>query len=295
MKIADQLVHTTVQIETVTATGIRGSGTGFFMSLCEDGKVRVPVIVTNKHVIKGANSGVFRVTLSNASGDGPDLGKHVPVPVGNFEAAWILHPNADVDLAVYPVNPVLEWLGQQGHIPFFKTFNMSMVAEPEYLIKLGAAEDILMVGYPTGLWDTVHNLPIVRRGITATPPSVDFDGRPQFVIDCACFPGSSGSPVMLFNQGGYFEDGGFMVGASRVKLLGILWGGPQHTTQGEIRTIPVPTAVQPVALSRIPINLGYCVKAHELRWFEDHLAKIVQAEQVAANSNNNDKSAEGAA
>jgi hypothetical protein len=136
-----------------------------------------------------------------------------------------------------------------------------------------------MIGYPNGLWDKKNNLPIVRRGITATPPYIDFDGRPDFIIDCACFPGSSGSPVILFNQGGYpAKNGNFVIGG-RVKLLGILWGGPQYLAPGVIRAVPVPTASQPVAISRIPNNLGYCVKAEQLLAFEEHFDRLLAAQE----------------
>ena len=29
-------------------------------------------------------------------------------------------------------------------------------------------EDITVVGYPDGIWDSYNNMPIVRKGITAT-------------------------------------------------------------------------------------------------------------------------------
>jgi hypothetical protein len=93
------------------------------------------------------------------------------------------------------------------------------------------------------------------------------------MIDCACFPGSSGSPVLLANIGSYTDkDLNVHLGESRIRLLGILWGGPQHTAEGEVRAVPVPTATAVISESRIPSNLGYCVKARELRWFENEIA-----------------------
>ncbi|NWG54597.1 MAG: trypsin-like peptidase domain-containing protein [Hydrogenophilaceae bacterium] len=276
MNIADQIIHTTVRIETLSANGVGGSGTGFFMRLCADATRHVPVIVSNKHVIAGAALGTFRITLSKGAESTPDLGQFVGVPISDFEQGWIKHPDPNIDLAVFPLAPVMEWMRAQGKSPYFVSLSMDDVADAQFMGKLSAAEDIVMIGYPTGLWDTRHNLPIVRRGITATPPAVDFDGKPEFMIDCGCFPGSSGSPVLLYNVGGYHEGNNFNIG-TRVKLLGVLWGGPQFTAQGEIRAVPVPTATQPIALSRIPINLGYCVKATELTWFEEHFKSIVAA------------------
>ena len=120
--------------------------------------------------------------------------------------------------------------------------------------ELNAIENVVMLGYPNGLWDKKNNLPIVRRGVTATPPYIDFEGRPEFIIDCACFPGSSGSPVLLYNVGSFLrkKDSKVRVGG-RLKLLGILWGGPQYLAPGEIKAVPIPTAAQQVALRR-PIS-----------------------------------------
>ena len=71
------------------------------------------------------------------------------------------------------------------------------------------------------------------------------------------------------------------LGGTRIKLLGILWGGPQYTAEGEIRVVPVPSAMQPVALSRIPNNLGYCIKAEQLLEFEKHFDKLLEASSTS--------------
>ena len=282
MSIADQLIHTTVRIETQSITGA-GSGTGFFVNICELNSSSVPLLVTNKHVISGAVSGQFHLTVKKSGCDEPDIGNHVAVPVADFEQHWVLHPDPDVDLAVFPIAPVLEWLKGKGHDPYYKSYTSDLIADDLFEAQLSAVEDVVMVGYPNGLWDSKHNLPIVRRGITATAPYVNFEGRPQFVIDCACFPGSSGSPVLLLNSGGYVDkQGNTNLGPTRFKLLGILWGGPQFMATGEIKTVPVPTSTQQVSLSRIPINLGYCIKASQLRWFEIHFTEILAAQASAA-------------
>lgn len=284
MNVADQIVQTTVRIET---QGLKdsGSGTGFFFRFCSSDASNVPVIVTNKHVIEDVSTGQFYINLKNKNANEPDIGKHISVSVADFEKNWVKHPDRDVDLAVFPIAPVLQRLNQQGHEPFYIGFDTEFLADPTFMSELSAIEDIIMIGYPIGLWDARHNLPVVRRGVTATPPYVDFDGKPQFMIDCACFPGSSGSPVLLFNSGGYVDKAGTIrIGGTRVKLLGVLCAGPHFTAQGEIRAVPVPTSVKSVALSQIPINLGYCVKADQLRWFEAHFQKLIDAEKAVAAS-----------
>ena len=101
---------------------------------------------------------------------------------------------------------------------------------------------------------------------------INFQDKPIFVIDCACFPGSSGSPVYLFNNGGYVDkNGNTNLGTNRVKLLGVLYAGPQFNATGELEVVPIPTALSQKTHTHIPMNLGYCVKAEELNWFEKAL------------------------
>jgi Trypsin-like peptidase domain len=285
MNIRDQLVHTTVRITTNGPDGC-GAGTGFFMDFCSQESSQIPAIVTNKHVVAGTTEGKFYFTAKKGNSDEPDLGALIPVPVAEFEKNWLLHPDPTVDLAVFPIAPVLRWLEGNGQRPFYKNFTTHILADTEFLASLTAIEDILMIGYPIGLWDSRHNFPIVRRGITATPPYVDFDGRTEFVIDCACFPGSSGSPVLLYDHGGYIDkEGNSFIGPSRIKFVGILYAGPQHTTRGDIQVVPIPTSVKPVAISRIPTNLGYCIKADRLRYFEEYFQKDMAAETADTTAN----------
>lgn len=159
---------------------------------------------------------------------------------------------------------------------FSITLNKALIPSTEDLADLGAIEDVIMVGYPIGLWDSINNQPIIRRGSTATHPAMDYEGRREFLIDAACFPGSSGSPVFLYNMGVYTtRDGGTVVG-SRVKLLGVLYAGPVHTTTGEVVAVNIPTAQQAVAVSRIPINLGFVVRSERLIELEPKLQAVVE-------------------
>lgn len=133
---------------------------------------------------------------------------------------------------------------------------------------LMAIEEVVMVGYTNGIWDHVNNMPVFRRGVTATHPNADYCGRKEFMIDAACFPGSSGSPVLLYNFGNYSDRKGNTIIGSRIKLLGILYAGPQHTATGEIAIQTIQTVSKPVAISRIPNNLGVIIKAERLKDFE---------------------------
>lgn len=85
-----------------------------------------------------------------------------------------------------------------------------------------------MIGYPNGLWDSQNNLPIIRRGITATSVKKDYNGKKEFLIDAAVFPGSSGSPVFIFNEGSYSVPGGFSNGHQNISSRNIICCSSTH-------------------------------------------------------------------
>ena len=137
-------------------------------------------------------------------------------------------------------------------------------------------EDIVMIGYPNGLWDSKNNMPIFRRGVTASHPRFDWNGRKEFLIDAACFPGSSGSPVLLYNEGSYPRKSGGIALGSRLYLLGILYAGPQHTVTGEIEIVPIQTIRKAVSIATIPNNLGMVIKSSELHVLDRKFAAMNQ-------------------
>jgi hypothetical protein len=58
------LMHATVRIECTNAKGDRSTGTGFFFTLFKQEDNAVVVIVSNKHVSKGAVTGSFQLTVT---------------------------------------------------------------------------------------------------------------------------------------------------------------------------------------------------------------------------------------
>lgn len=264
----EQLAFSTVRIETDLNDGGIGTGTGFFYRLKQqDDGQHIPVIVTNKHVVKDATRGRFRLTLQNAEGL-PDIGNHMTIELDTFERRWVHHPVDDVDLCVLPIAPLLRLAEEQGKKFFFITLDKSLLPTDEDYDSMFGMDDITMIGYPNGIWDEANNFPVFRKGITATNPKYDWNNKKEFLIDCACFPGSSGSPVLLVNMGGYFTRSGLNLGSTRIKLLGILYASPQHTATGEIEIVDVPVAQRPVLISRIPNNLGIVVKSELLKDFD---------------------------
>lgn len=271
MTPSETLMHTTVRLECLLDGNRSSTGTGFFFSFKVDEKTHIPVIITNRHVIDRAEVGTFVLTKMNDQGE-PILGATERVVLDNFESLWVKHPENNVDLAVFPIAPLYRQAESKGIKFFAPPIGEDLLATTDKLADLSGLENITMIGYPNGIWDEKNNMPIVRRGITATNPKHDYNGLPIFVIDCACFPGSSGSPVLIFDEGGYLSArGNLNLGGGRLILLGVLFAGPQHVAEGEIKTIEVPLAQVPISLSKIPNNLGFVVKSQKIGDFKEML------------------------
>lgn len=268
LSLMEQLCFSTTRIETYDANGNSYSGTGFFFRLGNDENKKIPLVVTNKHVVKGMTKGFFILTKADSNGN-PMHKDHLKIRIDQFEQKWIFHPDDDVDLCVLPVANILYSAQVQGVPLFYRTFENTHIPNREKINGLDAVEEILMIGYPNGLWDSVNNMPIVRKGITATDIKLDYEGRKEFMIDAACFPGSSGSPVLICNTGSYQDKQGVIrLCGSRILLLGILYAGPQLTVTGNIKIVTIPNMQQKaLAVSHIPNNLGYIIKAERIMDF----------------------------
>lgn len=267
LSMTEEVMHSTILLEMTNAAGQRSTGTGFLFLLFNHQNSSVPVIVTNRHVVSGASLGTLTLTRTKSDGY-PDFGNNISLSVDNFESRWIVHPDPVVDLAVLPISSMMTQLENEGRPIFVRGIDAAFVPTEEQARDLFPMEDVIVVGYPDAISDKKNNVPVFRRGITATPFYLDFDGKREFLIDATIFPGSSGSPVFLLNQGSYASRNGSLAIGSRIQLLGIVFGVFTHTTAGEIRLVPAPTQMKAIALSAIPNNVGACIKSSRILEFE---------------------------
>lgn len=275
----ESLMFATLRVETRNAENTLGVGTAFFFETELSNDRVLQLLVTNRHVVEGAVTAILRFHLAKSSTEFAPSREVFTLAVGEpsipFASLWVPHPDPSVDLCALPLSGLFGHLRAQKKRLYFQSVDKSFTYDNRALEALTAVENVIMVGYPIGLDDDVHNLPLVRSGITATHPAVDYRGRKQGVVDMACFPGSSGSPVFLYDFGTYFDkaSGGLKSGA-RHALLGVLFAAPHHTREGTIVVRDIPTA----ATKRVPIpvtssmsHLGYYVKACEVVRLAEHV------------------------
>lgn len=256
--LTENLFFTTVRIDTESDDGQVGSGTGFLFTHTYNGE-DYPFIVTNKHVVKGASKG--GITFLKRDGDNPKLGDAHRLNFENFESHWVGHPNEDIDICVTPLVPLVEFMRKNGVEVFFRHVSTENVPTEEQLQEIDAFEEVVFVGYPNGIWDRENFIPIMRKGTTATPYSIDYEGEPKFLIDASVFGGSSGSPVFIYQSGTYGVKGGPARVGTKFYFIGVVASVYFKTAAHEILSLPIPTNMRNVAVDKEMIDLGIVFKA----------------------------------
>lgn len=267
---SEQLLYSTVHLETSGAAGTF-DGTGFFYQATVPGGT-VDVVITNKHVMEGCDTIGLRCHQMASRGGPSGHCFNLTVVIAPGGVAY--HPDPDVDLCAISM-PIQEYAARQGQTVFYVPLSANLLLSAEEWASLDAYEEVLMVGCPNGLYDQTNNVPIFRRGITASHPAMRYNGADEFLIDAACFPGSSGSPVMLFDTVGYLDkdSGNFMLGSKRVKLLGVLYAGPTINQAGEV-TLAKNAPVSVTAM----MHLGCVLRSSRIAELERELGRMVEAQ-----------------
>ncbi|WP_421942432.1 S1 family peptidase [Pedobacter sp.] len=263
---SDYLVNSSIRIncqKIITKDGrtdtLDISGTGFYFYYSTP-KGYFPVIVSNKHLINGMNKQILQFKHADSIGN-PLVGLSENVILQNPETKWMLHPDSDVDLAILPIGGLLNNFKSKNISIYFKGFDETLIPNDSTKKSLMAIEEVLMIGYPFGLRDDINDLPVVRRGLTATPFDKDFNGKKIFLCDIPVYPGSSGSPVLIYNPTSFSAKDGNMYLKSRIILLGINFA--TYTRDFTAKILPTSTIA-----TAIPYNIGIIIKSERLLDFK---------------------------
>ncbi len=188
-------ITTKITIETPSKTGV---GTGFFYEapLNNDTNRSLTLLISNKHVFFNPKGRLIVSLNCKKEDDTPEFGNVITFDQIGFEKAYFIHPDPEVDLACINVSKISRTNA------FYKCLHNDLLRRIDY-DRIAVGSEVIFVGYPDGRYDTVNNLPLIRKGWVASMPNIDFNGRGQIVIDAQVFQGSSGSPVFVSWDGKY--------------------------------------------------------------------------------------------
>jgi hypothetical protein len=265
----EQLLYATVRVETEIPAG-SAVGTGFFAGLTLDHGRTCVVLVSSRHVLAGATCITFWMTL--ADDHGRPMQRFVKASISSDGSGAFLHPDPSTDLAAVVVHHVVNRLEASGTRVFYRNVPETMIPTSEIWNSFDAGEDIIMTGCPGGIHDEVNKLPLVRRGVVASYLPLDYNGRPEFLVDLVASEGSSGSPIFLMSFLTFNRRLGAYEPAPRSYLLGILKSGLEIQEEP-----PVDGSTDEVQPSHA-LHLGVAIKSTELHALYGLVRKFAAAD-----------------
>lgn len=165
-------------------------GTGFFFRPDFDRTF----LITNRHLVIEEQNEFYPDHLQLTLHTNPDdLTKFRTLDValysGDAERKWAwLELEREIDVIALELKP------EELKIFVIHTFRTSDLISPDIFVGIG--DPLVVIGYPEGFSDSVHNLPVFRRASVASVYPVPFQGKPFFLIDSELHPGTSGSAVI---------------------------------------------------------------------------------------------------
>ena len=257
--LGNNLLFVTVRLEELHGDKA-GVGTGFFYH--HDGML---FVVTNKHVVEKVEDGSFLMLKSSHRKWEPILGRGVELSFS--EKDFIGHPDPEIDIAVANISTAINYLKEKGNSPFWMHIDSSLIPDEEEIENFfSPVEEVYFVGYPNGIWDESNLLPIIRKGITATPYYVDFKNKKKFLIDASVFPGSSGSPVFIYYKGSYSDKYGNSYVGNKIKFIGVISKTYIHYSE----------SINSNNIHSQMIDLGEVYKANTVQETIEHYIKITK-------------------
>ena len=178
-------------------------------------------LVTARHVLvdepTGHHPDRVEITLHT---DAVDLTRSAVVSVALYreqKSAWRQAKDSGgaIDVAALELD--------RGSLPadvVLQAFTMGHLQDASEEVGIGTP--LLVVGFPLGFFDTLHNLPVARQAAVASAFGVRFQGQGCFLTDARMHRGASGAPVVRLQPAGQT--------GLRWKLLGI------HSARLDMRT-----------------------------------------------------------
>lgn len=193
--MVESLLLSTVRISTYAGDMQLTNASGFFFAHGE----RL-FLVSSRHVFfdEPSKHTPDRISI-NVHSDPDDLAQYITYSIPLYQnglSTWrqAADLSSEVDVAVVEV----ERSAFPGNA-VYAAFTAEHVYDSLERVEVGT--DLLIVGYPLGFQDTLHQLPVVRQAINASSLSFRFQGMGYFLTDGRTHRGTSGAPVVMRAQG----------------------------------------------------------------------------------------------
>ena len=187
----ETLLLSTVRIRTFAMDSELTNASGFFFKHQD----RL-FLVSSRHVYfdEPSNHTPDRITI-NVHTDAANLAQHVTYSIPLFHDGTSLwrcatDSSGEVDVALIEID-----LNSFPESAVFSAFSPEHICDSLEDVEIGTP--MLIVGYPLGFHDTLHQLPVARQAINASPLSFRFQGMGYFLTDARTHRGTSGACVVM--------------------------------------------------------------------------------------------------
>jgi len=155
-------------------------------------KSREVFLITSGHIIEvnGECQPPVIINLHFFSSD-DQLVKEIRV---EYPRENVIYSKEGIDLCAMNMSDLIKKMDKVNLKLIYFAFNKETFKN---MSKVKMYDEIAMLTYPGTICDSNDKLPIIRKGVIASAfPNRNFKGKPEFLIDCPFFYGSSGSPIL---------------------------------------------------------------------------------------------------
>ena len=191
-RISEPILLTALRLSTFHGQTHLTNASGFFFQRDDN-----LFLVTSRHVLRDAVSGhnPSRILISSsiptaAISPLPPASRSRSIGTASRCGATASTAAGGVDVAVIAID--------QDALPHTLAYR---VFTPRHLVRTGDPVVIgctlMVVGFPLGVHDTLHHMPVVRRAALASSFGLRFQGQGYFLTDARTHRGTSGAPVVM--------------------------------------------------------------------------------------------------
>lgn len=196
----ENFLYSTVRISSYKNNGQISTGTGFFYKL--ESNPDKPVLICNKHLMNNAASS--SISFHIADNNGNVTTEEYILTVENINNICAFHTDEANDICIINIFSIFPHFKERNIKLYYSCITDKMIPTKEAIHNIALGSEVYLLGYPDDLYDKYNKLPILRKGVIATPYHLSYNGTNTFLIDAAIYNGSSGSPILCISNNNIF-------------------------------------------------------------------------------------------